>query len=183
MFRNSRYEAILYYLYMMADGEVTYSEEKIYDEIFRELQIELEVKNKIIEKCKEYVVSKDDMLNIIINEKIDEQVGQHMGELRDASSLARIVWNLVNLGYADSFYSDEEKKIVHYLVQKWSVSSDIYQEFVDTADTIHTLTKQKEWIASVFHKGSMRDKKEKEIDSEIKQLLDDVKLTIQELTM
>ena len=27
-------EAVLYYLYMMADGEVSYSEEKIFDEIW-----------------------------------------------------------------------------------------------------------------------------------------------------
>ena len=29
-------EALLYYLYMMADGEVTYSEEKIFDTICKE---------------------------------------------------------------------------------------------------------------------------------------------------
>ena len=59
----------------------------------------------------------------------------------------------------------------------------IYQEFIDTADTMLALTKKKAWIASVFPQGSIRDKKEKEVDLTVKQLLDDVKLTIQELTM
>ena len=59
----------------------------------------------------------------------------------------------------------------------------MFQEFIDTADTILALTKQKEWITSNFSKGAERDKREKETDGEIKMLLNDVKLTIQELTM
>ena len=35
MYMNYRGQAKLYYLYMMADGEVSYSEEKIFDEICR----------------------------------------------------------------------------------------------------------------------------------------------------
>lgn len=180
---NRNEEATLYYLYMMADGDVSYSEEKIFDEICKELNIDTDEKNSVIEKCKSLATGKADVFSIMVREKIDEQAGQGWFGLRDASSLARVIWNLVNLGYADSYFSDEEKKIVHYLVDKWSVSSEVYQELVDTADTMLALTKQKEWIASTFSKGSIRDKKEKEVDSEIKQFLEDVKLTIQELTM
>ncbi len=180
---NCDEEVTLYYLYMMADGEITYSEEKIFDDICRNLQIETVAKNTIIEKCKELINDKEDVFSIIKRDKFDEQVGKGWFGLRDASSLAKIIWNLVNLGYADSIYSNEEKKIVQYLVDKWSISLDVYQEFIDTADAMIALTKQKEWIASIFSKGSIRDKKEKEVDSEIKQLLNDVKLTIQELAM
>ena len=183
MLKNDHNEATLYYLYMMADGEVSYSEEKIFDEICKELNIDTDEKNLVIEKCKEVASEKTDVFDIMVREKIDEQAGKGWFGLRDQSSLVRIIWNLVNLGYADSFYSDEEKKIVSYLVAKWSISSDVYQELVDTADTMLALSKQREWIASTFSKGSLRDKKEKEVDFEMKQLLDDVKLTIQELTM
>ena len=51
------------------------------------------------------------------------------------------------------------------------------------ASTILALTKQKEWVVSTYSRGSLRDKKEKDIDSEIEQLLGDVKLTIEELKM
>ena len=184
MFSNCEAEAILYYLYMMADGEVSFREEKIFDKICKELKIEIAEQEKLIEKCKEMISGKTDVLEIIVSEGIDKQaVWRPFLGRRDASSLARITWNLVNLGYADLFYSDEEKKIVHYLVDKWSISSDVYQEFVDTADTMLALGKQKEWIISKFSKGSVRDKKEKEIDLKIKQLLDEVKLTIEEITM
>lgn len=176
-------EASLYYLYMMADGEVTYSEEKIFDTICNELDIDYDTKEKIIRKCKEFAGKNSDMLNVIMSEKIDEQSGQNWFGERDSSKDARIIWNLVNLGYADNVYSEEERKISKYLVDKWSVNLEVYQEFVDIADTMLALVKQREWVLSTFIKGRERDKKEKRIESEMEQLLSDVNLTIEELTM
>lgn len=176
-------EAELYYLYMMADGGVTCGEEKIFDTICKELRIEDSGKELITERCKKFANDTDDIFSMLVRGKVDEHVGQRYGELKDASSLARIIWNLLNLGYADTFYSDEEKKIVNYLVDKWSVSPEIHQELVDTADTMLALTKQKEWFALTLPEGTVRAGKEKYIDSQIEQLLDDVKLTIEELTM
>lgn len=183
MFGSNRNEATLYYLYMMADGAVSHGEETIFDEICKELSIDYYAKLSVIDKCKDLAAGKTDVFSIVIREKIDEQVGQGGFGLRNASSLARVIWNLINLGYADSCYSGEEKQIVRYLVDKWSVNTEVYQALVDTADTMLALTRQKEWIASTFSTGSIRDEKEKKVDSEIKQLLEDVKLTIQELTM
>lgn len=180
---NTTEEGKLYYLFMMADGEVAYSEEKIFNQICKELEIESETKEKIIENCKDKVKESKDLFSVIVREKIDEEAGSNWFGLRDASSLARIIWNLIDLGYADSTYSDEEKKIVNYLVNKWSVDEEILQEFVDTADTMLALSKQKEWLLSVFPKGLERDKKEKQMDEQIKEMLEDVKLTISELTM
>lgn len=180
---NDNKEAMLYYLYMMADGEVSYNEEKIFDTICKELNINQDAKNAVVEQSESLVDDTANIFSIIVREKIDEQAGKNWFALKNASSLARIIWNLVNLGFADSFFSEEEKKIVSYLVDKWSVNMEVYQEFVDTADTMLALTKQKEWIAATFPKGRIRDKKEKNVDAEIEQLLEDVKLTIEELTM
>ncbi len=181
--KNESAEALLYYLYMMADGEVTYSEEKIFDAICNELDIDYGTKETIIKKCKELAGKNSDMLNIIMSEKIDEQSGQNWFGVRDSSKDARIIWNLVNLGYADNMYSEEERKISKYLVDKWSVNLEVYQEFVDIADTMLALAKQKEWVLSTFTKGRERDKKKKKIELEMEQLLSDVNLTIEELTM
>lgn len=180
---SSSKEAALYYLYMMADGGVTCGEEKIFDIICGDLGIDDAGKELIIEKCRE-LIGGIGISVMLIKEKADEQIGQRWyGELKDASSLARIIWNLINLGYADTFYSEEEQKIVNYLVDKWSVSPEIHQELLDTADTMLALTKQKEWIASTLSAGTVRTGKEEYIDSQIEQLLNDVKLTIEELTM
>lgn len=173
---NREKEAMLYYLYMMADGDVSYSEKKIFEKLCKELSIDTETRESIIEKCKG--VNTANIFSTIVREKLDDEVGQGWFGLRDASSLAQIIWNLVNLAYADFVYSDQEKKIVKYLVDKWAISTEIYQEFVDTADTMFALTKQRDWITSTFSEGAAA-----RVDAEINQLLEDVKLTIEELTM
>ena len=181
--RNSD-EAALYYLYMLADSEISYSEEKVFNKICDELNIDAENKNSIIKKCKELASGKSDIFSVIVREKIDEQAALGLfGLPRSQDSRARIIWNLINLGYADSFYSEPERKIVAYLVDKWSLKEEIYQEFMDIADTILALSQQREWVISTFPKGTDRDSKEKKLDDEINQLLGDVYLTIEELTM
>lgn len=173
-------EAGLYYLYMMADGEVSCSEEKIFDEICKKLNLDTDEKNSVIEECKDFTEKEKKIYKVILREEIDKQAG---GRWKDAPDLARIIWNLINLGYADTVYSEEEKEIVNYLVDKWDVSVEVYQEMIDIADTILALTKHKEWIEKTFSKGSVRDRKEKNIDVEIQKLIDDVELAIKEITI
>lgn len=183
---NGNAEIMLYYLYMMADGEVSPNEKKIFNTICKELNIDNDVKNSVIKKCKEVVDDIENIFNIIVREKIDEEAGQvgfMFFHFKSTSNTARIIWNLVNLGFADSVYSDEEKKIVNYLIDKWSINLELYQEFIDTADTILALTKQKEWIVSAFSEESVRNKRKRDIDKTIKQLLNDVKITIDELAL
>lgn len=176
-------EAMLYYLYMMSDGAISYSEEKLFDEICKELELDEEGKRFAVDKSKEVAKDPKDAFNTILSERLDEQVGHEWFGLGSKSTLARVIWNLVNLGYADTCYSDEEKKIVNHLVEKWEIDKGIYQEMVDTADTMLALTKQKEWMISTFPNGRERDEKEKRIDSEIHTMLSDIKLTIEEMTM
>lgn len=41
---KSSEEAVLYYLYMMADGNISYSEEKIFDELCEKLRLSAETR-------------------------------------------------------------------------------------------------------------------------------------------
>lgn len=176
---NKKVEASLYYLYMMADGEISNNESKIFNEICKELDIDNDENELIVEECKRIVEKDSDILSVIVKEEIDE----NLAKVWSSSKHARIVWNLINLGYADTVYSEEEQKIVRHLIDKWEVDTEIYQEFVDTADTMLALIKKKEWILSTFSNGSESDKKMKEIDFTMERLLSDVNLTIEELTM
>ena len=81
--------------------------------------------------------------------------------------LARIIWNLVNLGYADKNYSDNEREIVDFLIARWNINKEIYQEMVDTADTILGLIKQKEWIMFNDNKIIMNEIKSESLISDI----------------
>ena len=99
----------------------------------------------------------------------------------DAKRGARMIWNLVNIGYADSVYSPAEKKIVNYLVEKLEVKPEVYKEFIDIADTMLALNKQRQWIQMTYTQENVIAKKENQIDQEMKLLADQVELTIQEL--
>ena len=59
-------KAMLYYLYMMSDGCVSYSEEKLFDEICKELRLETDEKNMVISKCNEFGKSSKKIFNVII---------------------------------------------------------------------------------------------------------------------
>lgn len=177
------YEILLYYLYMIADDNISYSEEKMFDQICNELNVSIDEKKAVINSCGELYNTKADIFDIIIQEKIYEKVRMNYDSQIEISSLIRIIWNLINLGYADSFYSSQEKRIVKFLVTQWDIPLEVYYEFIDIAETIRALTNQKDWVVSTFPKGIIRDKKERKIDNEIQNLLNGVMLIIQEIVM
>lgn len=199
---NSHAEAALYYLYMMSDGEVSPGEKKMFNTICKELCINDDDKKEIIDECTKLAREYTDILGAIVDKVINENGEVMWKDNSEGTSIfkvfgnlftqgyvykAKVLWNLVNLGYADKVYSEPEQRIVRYLIDKWfddrSVGMEIYQEFLDTADTILALTKQKEWIKQTFSDTNDEKKKEREISNEIKQLLSDVELSIEELTM
>ena len=173
-------ETKLYYLYMLADGDISYSEEKIFEKICEENGVISVERNIIIENFETETKKNSDMFDVLIKEKLDEKIPNvcFVDAVKDA--LARIIWNLVNIGYADGLYSEEEKRIVKYLVNKWNIPEELYLEFTDVADTMLALEKQRKWIHETFE-GKELDNKEKEIDLCIKELLEEVKISINEL--
>ena len=44
-------EAMLYYLFMAADGEISYSEENLFDEICKQIHLSEDVKKEVESKC------------------------------------------------------------------------------------------------------------------------------------
>ena len=177
-----RKEALLYYLYMMCDGEVSYSEEITFNTICAELRIEDQEIEEIISECEGFVQGSGKIIEIIKREELETSVGRKWPGMMNATHCARIIWNLVNLGYSDTQYSENEKEIVSYLVDTWGVDRDVFQEMIDTSETILALIKQKEWVFERFaNEKSERDDRVKKIDLEIDKMVEDIKITISEL--
>ena len=174
-------EAMLYYLFMMSDGEVSYSEEKLFNKICSELELMGDEKEKIISKCCEIATKPEEVRDFVRGDRFGEIIEWKI-DTGNSSNTARIIWNLVNLGYADKLYSEEEKSIVSYLIQRWNVDKEVFREMIDTADTMLALEGQKEWIIKTFS-SSVRDKREKTIDVAVEKLFNDMKISIDELTM
>ena len=178
---NRKKEAMLYYLYMMCDGEVSYSEEKVFNKICNDLKIEKKDVEEVITDCRVLAPDPESAFSVIVREKIEENVINQWFGISNKSERARIIWNLLNLGYADTRFSENEKKIVSYIVRKWNIDDNVYQEMVDTSETMLALVKQKEWLLKTFFKDKERDEKEKIIDNEIDKMFTDIPITIEEL--
>ena len=178
---NRKKEAMLYYLYMMCDGEVSYSEEKVFNKICNDLKIEKKDVEEVITDCRVLAPDPESAFSVIVREKIEENVINQWFGISNKSERARIIWNLLNLGYADTRFSENEKKIVSYIVRKWNIDDNVYQEMVDTSETMLALVKQKEWLLKTFFKDKERDEKEKIIDNEIDKMFTDITITIEEL--
>ena len=194
-------EAKLYYLYMMADGKVSQEEKKIFQRICMGFEIKADDRHAIIKEYEDLMEYEDLVFEAI--EKLGEGLvvvkeieiespaflGGNMSSTInpqwkayvDVKRSARMIWNLVNIGYADSVYSPAEKKIVNYLVEKLEVKPEVYKEFIDIADTMLALNKQRQWIQMTYTQENVIAKKENQIDQEMKLLADQVELTIQEL--
>ncbi len=180
-------EPILYYLYMASDGSISYKEEKIFDVICEDLEIDSEEKKEIVAICKEALVEEDNVFSLVkslIPSQKSEDIGyQVFFNALSSINKERVIWNLINLGYADSLYSEHEKEICDYLVKEWDFPFEIYSEFIDIADTMHILEEHKKWTLSTFPESLERDKKEREIDNDMKTLQTDVKIAIKEANM
>ena len=193
---NYEDEAKLYYLYMMADGQVSKEEKKLFQSICMKLGIKADGKHAIMKECDDLIEYEDLVFETIVGlveGKTNDTYGSNSAlyatsilnsrwkEPVTVERSARILWNLINLGYADSVYSPSEKKIVNYWVEQWQIKPEVYQEFVDTADTMLALSKQKKWIETTYPDGEKKADKEKKIDKEMKLMASNVELTIQEL--
>ena len=183
-------ETKLYYLYMMADGKVSQEEKKIFQRICMEFEIKADDRHAIIKEYEDLMEYEDLVFEAIeklveglVVKKIEVPgwIGGNTASYADAKRGARMIWNLVNIGYADSVYSPAEKKIVNYLVEKLEVKPEVYKEFIDIADTMLALNKQRQWIQMAYMQENVIAKKENQIDQEMKLLADQVELTIQEL--
>lgn len=178
------YEAMLYYLYIMSDGVVSKSELELFDSICEKMALDEEEKQKAVDQCKLTTMYYNNILDIIMANSIDSGAGKGIfGAPKKKSELTRIIWNLINLGYADGDYSENEREIVNYLVKKWDISPVVFQEMVSTADTILALTNQKDWIRKNKLNEDEKTRKKQLLNSEIEKLLEDIQITIRELDM
>lgn len=145
-------EAKLYYLFMMADGEISDSELKVFDSICDKLGVGIGEKYDIIRKCNGINTFGRDMFDIIIRDGYSDKAAKYYGSLlRNKDELTRIIWNLLWIGYADRNYSYFERKIINYLVIEWRLEEKIISEFEDIAKTIVDLENHKKWISSKYY--------------------------------
>ena len=179
-------QAKLYYLYMLSDGEASDNEKKLFTTICKELSIDADEKKSIIKECKNIPFDNIfDEIKGLAGEPVEEKndiykLAVALSMFGNADDYASILWNLINLGYADIKYTYEEREIVDFLRNHWKITEDLYQEMIDVAETCLALEEHKKWVESL-EDSSYKDEKMKQRKKDIKSTQDGIKITLAEL--
>lgn len=149
----------IYFLFMYADGKASASKRRYVDDMIKKSDLSEEGMEDIRAYCKKIsrklffrgsravIAEIDALLGAIDPDSLDSETDM----IVDSEALqALTVWTLIRLGYADSEYSKEEKKVVAHLVDRWRMDSLLIAEMNDTAETILALTLQKEWVQKTY---------------------------------
>lgn len=183
---KSKDQAKLYYLYMISDGEITDNEKRMFNLICKELYLDGVEKEAVIKECKE-IVSKEELncLEVIeLNVRkgyMHGVIGIDMNKYDSMCEKATIIWNLINLGYADKDFSNNEEEVVEYLCEYWDINDLIYNEMRDVADTIGMLEKHKSFVEASMQESEIKKAKLKKIRDDIKYVQSTIKTTLAEL--
>lgn len=199
----------IYYLFMHADGESSLPEKRYLDDILAKSELSEESAQEFRVFCKQMVLEATSKIPEVIEKKIDELLGKResspsyspfpfsvpdfslltqqiisrvlYGSLEGSKVLqAQTIWTLINLGYADSEYSEAEKQVVNHLIQRWNTNPVLVAEFNDTADTILALTLQKEWVQKSNRQPADISRIIQELDRSIASMLANVEISISE---
>lgn len=90
------------------------------------------------------------------------------------------IWTMISLGYPDNEYSENEKRIVNHLVEKWSIDSSTVSAMIDTVETMLALEKKKLWAKSTSMSDDDINRIIADADADIKRLFHTIEVTISE---
>lgn len=166
------YEIALYYLYMIADGELSPEEMTIFKSICQKLGKMDEYQN-IITYCKG--LGQTSSFTKIVDENLDTEIEDYYDDEELLSSFSKghlieIIWNLISLGFCDKEYGPSEEKIVKYLCKSWEIDDSIYLELIECAKTLGRINEYRDWVYKTFAGTNTLLELEDQIDKNIKSI-------------
>lgn len=192
-FSDKKVQLKIYYLFMLADGKCSSNEEEMFCSICKSMDIGDDHKMEIINFCENavHISSNDNSAQVIreIAKLLAEDNSDFFGFTsiypinsinKDKCRQVETIWNLLNLAYADTGYSEAEKKVVSFLAEYWEIDPLTLSDLNDTADTILALTRQKDWLKTTSKPYDVITANLKEIDEAIARMAKNVKLLIAE---
>lgn len=184
----------IYFLFMYADGESSPSETKYLNDILAKSSLSEESVREFQIFCGKMTLKLSTGNPKTVIAEIDELLGEKKASLKivrnislflgdlDASKTmqAQTIWTLINLGYADSEYSEAERAVVNHLIERWEMDPILVAELNDTAETILALASQKEWIQTTSKPYAEINSIIQELDRNIAAMFANVETSISE---
>lgn len=174
----------IYYLFMMADGECTEAEIEKLNYIALNMGASRNEREDAIAYCTHSIsmLEKEQgdamqpkwknvitILKRILSPHKDTARYYQIVNLRaDGKEKKKVLWNIVNLVYADSNYEESENEVVQWFVKEMSINQIVAFEFLDSAECMARLTEKKEWLKTT-------NKSYDEINAAITKIDDDIR--------
>ena len=162
---------------MLADGKATSSEKRMFNSICKAMKVDKVDKDEVINYCNDIVNGSDDYYTEAVQE-ISRLLEDN--STLDKSVQTEVIWNLINIGYADTNYSDPERKIVAHLTDYWKINKAVLADINDTAETILALTNQRKWIQTTNKPLEEVTQRMQELNREIRQMKKNIEIMIEE---
>lgn len=175
----------VFYYFMMSDGKCTSEELDKFVQICNEMDVGQDDMSKIARECELAVDTsgKDCSMRVkkVLYALLEDDVrgyGDWQRLKSDKQKQIYVIWNLINLGYADKDFSESERNVIDFLAEHWKINEQLLLEMLDIADTMLALTKQKDWIKTTSKPyDSIREVVE-EADRDMEKLKKSIELTL-----
>ena len=138
----------IYYYLIAVDGKVSPKEIEKFEEFGKEMDGSGEFKNKfeIITEC-QYQINK--AFNArenyeVIQAGVRDALTKSMDYLLEFEK-KQILWNLLTLAECDGTYSENEKKLIHFIRDKLGIEKTIYMEMENAIKAIISVKREIEW--------------------------------------
>lgn len=185
---NETEKAKLYYLFMISDGTISSKELSLYQEICTKMDLPSDFSQKIAYTYDHLTNSNNTNTDEIIKEikEIipDNNFGSYLwfsyDSFKNKKTQTKLLWNLINLGFSDTYFSDSEKQIIDFLANYWEFNQDILNEMIDVAETMYALEDKKEWIKQTKWTYDQKEASIKKVDKALERLNENVKIIISE---
>ena len=119
MWYGESFKLKIYYLFMLADGRCSDGENDKFDKICQTMKADDKDKQEVIDYCNKAISVFSDDNSAMVTAEISNLLSAY-GSFLEKSDEAEVIWNLINLAYADGEYSEPEKRVVTFLKNCWN---------------------------------------------------------------
>lgn len=177
----------LYCFFLMADGDISPAGRERLDQICREMEVDDYHRDYIIWRCNKPYDKQSWSHAEHIRGCIKKTLRNEEGKLGSSGNLftgkgaqVSVLWTLCNLGYADGECSEEKKRIIQYIAERWKVAPSVLADLTDTVQALAALTAQKEWVKTTGRPFDAVRETVEELDRNIQMMADNVRMLIAE---
>ena len=166
----------IYYLLMMADGNVQKKEMQKFAAICKSCKISEDDQKAAIVYCEGNVSDDPARHTVNLNTELKKVIDALQENIfikycdfpSDLQPLyLSILWNLIDLGYADGTFSRKEQDVVETLAEAWKVSKYSLAELYDIAETVQLLCRKLAFLQQVNLPEADYLEAKKKLDHEI----------------